>query len=40
MDPSDQVRVRSQDRVRIVSMNPTLVQPEPAPAAASVETKA
>lgn len=40
MDPSDQVRVRSQDRVRIVSMNPTLVQPEPPPAAAAVETKA
>jgi NADH-quinone oxidoreductase subunit J len=40
MDPSDQVRVRSQDRVRIVSMNPTLVQPEPPPVAAAVETKA
>ena len=40
MDPSDQVRVRSQDRVRIVSMNPTLVQPETAPVAAALETKA
>ena len=40
MDPSDQVRVRSQDRVRIVSMSPTLVQPEPPPAAAVAETKA
>ncbi|GAC1389839.1 MAG: NADH-quinone oxidoreductase subunit J [Variovorax sp.] len=39
MDPSQQVRVRSGDRVRIVTMQPTLVQPEPAPAAA-VETKA
>ena len=29
MDPADQVRVRSSDRVRIVTMNPTLAQPEP-----------
>ena len=39
MDPSDQVRVRPQDRVRIVSMNPTLVQPAPEPAPAAVEKK-
>jgi len=32
MDPADQVRVRSSDRVRIVTMNPTLAQPEPPPA--------
>ena len=31
MDPADQVRVRAGDRVRIVSMNPTLAQPEPPP---------
>ena len=35
MDPADQVRVRAKDRMRIVSMEPTLVQPEP-PAAAEV----
>ena len=41
MDPSDQVRVRAKDRVRVVSMNPTLVQPpEPPPAVAAVESKA
>jgi NADH-quinone oxidoreductase subunit J len=40
MDPADQVRVRSRDRVRIVSMEPTLVQPEPPAAAAAAETKA
>ena len=40
MDPADQVRVRPQDRVRIVSMNPTLVQPPaPDPVAAAVEAK-
>ena len=40
MDPSDQVRVRARDRVRVVSMNPTLVQPpEPPPAAAAAEAK-
>ncbi len=40
IDPSEQVRVRSRDRVRIVSMNPTLVQPpEPPPVAAAVEAK-
>jgi NADH-quinone oxidoreductase subunit J len=40
MDPSDQVRVRPGDRVRIVSMNPTLVQPPPEPLAANREPKA
>ena len=39
MDPADQVRVRARDRVRIVAMNPTLVQPPPVPDAAT-ETKA
>ena len=39
MDPSQQVRVRSSDRVRIVTMNPTLVQPVPPPAVAAVEMK-
>ena len=39
MDPSQQVRVRSSDRVRIVTMNPTLVQPAPPPAVAAVEMK-
>jgi NADH-quinone oxidoreductase subunit J len=40
MDPSDQVRVKARDRVRIVKLGPTLVAPEPEPAAAAVETKA
>ncbi|MDB5945648.1 MAG: nuoJ [Ramlibacter sp.] len=40
MDPADQVRVRAKDRMRIVSMNPTLAQPEPEPVAATGETKA
>jgi NADH-quinone oxidoreductase subunit J len=40
MDPADQVRVRAKDRMRIVSMEPTLVQPGPEPVAAAVETKA
>ena len=39
MDPADQVRVRASDRVRIVSMNPTLVQPEPPPPATAAEAK-
>ena len=39
IDPSDQIRVRARDRVRIVAMNPTLVQPEPPPAATTAETK-
>ena len=29
MNPADQVRVHARDRVRIVSMNPTLAQPAP-----------
>jgi len=40
MDPSEQVRVRARDRVRIVKLAPTLVAPEPEPAAAAVENKA
>jgi NADH-quinone oxidoreductase subunit J len=39
MDPSEQVRVKARDRVRIVKLGPTLVAPEPQPVAAS-ETKA
>jgi NADH-quinone oxidoreductase subunit J len=39
MDPSEQVRVKARDRVRIVKLGPTLVAPEAQPAAA-VETKA
>jgi len=40
-DPSQQVRVKARDRVRIIKMPPSRpAQPEPAPAAASVETKA
>ena len=39
MDPADQVRVRASDRVRIVSMKPTLVQPEPPPPATAAEAK-
>jgi NADH-quinone oxidoreductase subunit J len=39
MDPADQVRVRAKDRMRIVSMEPTLVQPVPEPIATTVETK-
>ena len=40
MDPSEQVRVRPGDRVRIVTMNPTLVQPPPEPLASNPEPKA
>ncbi|MEO5670559.1 MAG: NADH-quinone oxidoreductase subunit J [Ramlibacter sp.] len=32
MDPSDQVRVKARDRVRIVKIAPTMVAPEPEPA--------
>ena len=39
MDPADQVRVRAKDRMRIVSMDPTLVQPPP-PATVVAEVKA
>jgi NADH-quinone oxidoreductase subunit J len=39
VEASQQVRVRAGDRVRIVTMNPTLVQPAPAPAVAAVEPK-
>jgi len=34
-NPSDQVRVRAADRVRIVKMNPVVAPPEPAPAPAA-----
>ena len=39
MDPADQVRVRAKDRMRIVSMDPTLVQPAAEPAVVAAETK-
>jgi NADH-quinone oxidoreductase subunit J len=34
IDPSDQVRVRASDRLRMVKLAPTLVEPAPQPAAA------
>ncbi|MDB5870581.1 MAG: nuoJ [Ramlibacter sp.] len=34
VDPSDQVRVKASDRVRIVKLAPTMVEPEPVPEAA------
>ena len=40
MNPADQVRVHARDRVRIVSMNPTLAQPAPPEPDAATETKA
>ena len=40
MNPADQVRVHARDRVRIVSMNPTLAQPAPPKSEAATETKA
>jgi NADH-quinone oxidoreductase subunit J len=40
MDPSEQVRVKARDRVRIVKLAPTMVAPEPEPAATAAETKA
>ena len=40
MNPADQVRVHARDRVRIVSMNPTLAQPAPPKPDAATETKA
>jgi NADH-quinone oxidoreductase subunit J len=40
MDPSEQVKVRARDRIRIVQMPPTLVEPEPQPAPAAAEGKA
>ncbi len=40
-DPSQQVRVKARDRVRIIKMPPSRpAQPEPAPVASAVETKA
>ena len=38
-DPSQQVRVKAADRLQIIKLPPTLVEPEPQPVAA-VETKA
>jgi len=38
IDPSDQIRVKRADRVRLVKMDPTFPAPEPVPAAE--ETKA
>jgi NADH-quinone oxidoreductase subunit J len=40
MDPADQVKVRARDRIRIVQMPPTMVEPEPQPAPAASEGKA
>lgn len=40
MDPADQVRVRARDRIRIVQMPPTVVEPEAQPAPAAAEGKA
>jgi len=40
MDPADQVKVRARDRIRIVQMPPTVVEPEPQPAPAAAEGKA
>ena len=40
MNPADQVRVHARDRVRIVSMNPTLAQPAPPVPDTGTETKA
>jgi NADH-quinone oxidoreductase subunit J len=39
MDPSEQVRVKARDRVRIVQLAPTLVAPEPAAAPAAEAAK-
>jgi NADH-quinone oxidoreductase subunit J len=39
VNPSDQIRVKSADRVRLVKMNPTMAAPEPEPVAATVEEK-
>jgi len=39
INPADQVRVKSADRVRLVKMNPTMAAPEPEPVAAPVEEK-
>jgi len=40
MDPSEQVRVKARDRVRIVKLAPTVSAPEPEPAAGAAEAKA
>lgn len=40
MDPGDQVKVRARDRIRIVQMPPTMVEPAPQPVPAAAEGKA
>jgi NADH-quinone oxidoreductase subunit J len=40
MDPSEQVRVKARDRVRIVKLAPTVSAPEPEPAPGAAEAKA
>lgn len=40
IDPSEQIRVRAQDRMRIVKLAPTMLAPEPEASAAAPETKA
>ena len=40
IDPSEQVRVRAQDRMRIVKLAPTMQAPEPSAPATAQETKA
>jgi len=39
VNPADQIRVKSRDRVRLVKMIPTTAAPEPEPVAAPVEEK-
>ncbi|MFB0899741.1 MAG: NADH-quinone oxidoreductase subunit J, partial [Polaromonas sp.] len=39
VNPADQIRVKSPDRVRLVKMMPTTAAPEPEPVAAPVEEK-
>ncbi len=39
IDPSDQVRVKAGDRLRIVKLGPTMAQPAPEPVAAAGEAK-
>jgi NADH-quinone oxidoreductase subunit J len=39
VDPSDQVRVKARDRLRIVKLPPTVAAPPAEPATAAVETK-
>jgi NADH-quinone oxidoreductase subunit J len=39
INPSDQIRVKPADRMRLVKMNPTLAAPEPEPAPVAAEEK-